>query len=188
MIIFSGNRGKWYRFLLKFKNLKESTGVFIGKGSIIANNTTIDNGSRFNGKVIIKGRGVCNIGKYVAAGDQIKIITSNHEISSVILQYKLLKSLGLHPKIGKSKDVFIGNNVWIGDNTLILPGVTIGDGAVIGAGSVVTKNVDSYAVVVGVPAKFKKFRFNEEKIKQLENMQWHKWSKEKMKQNIHLLE
>lgn len=49
--------------------------------------------------------------------------------------------------------VKIGNNVWIGDKATILPNVTIGDGAIIAANAVVTKNVPSYSVVGGNPAK-----------------------------------
>ena len=52
-----------------------------------------------------------------------------------------------------SKPITIGNDVWIGGSCVILPGVTIGDGAVVGAGSVVTKDVESYTVVAGNPAK-----------------------------------
>lgn len=49
--------------------------------------------------------------------------------------------------------VNIGKNVWIGRNVCIMPGVNIGDGAIIGANAVVTKNIPSYAVAAGVPAR-----------------------------------
>ena len=49
--------------------------------------------------------------------------------------------------------VKIGNNVWIGSNATVLPGVTIGEWSVIAAGAVVSKDVPSYTVVGGVPAK-----------------------------------
>ena len=49
--------------------------------------------------------------------------------------------------------VVIGKNVWIGDKVTILPNVKIGDGSVIGANSVVTKDVPSYCVAAGNPAK-----------------------------------
>lgn len=49
--------------------------------------------------------------------------------------------------------IIIGDDVWIGANSVILPGVQVGQGAVIGAGSVVTKDVPSYSISAGVPAK-----------------------------------
>lgn len=51
------------------------------------------------------------------------------------------------------KDVIIGENVWIGENVTILPGVNIGNGCIIGAGSVVTRNLPSYIIAAGCPAK-----------------------------------
>lgn len=53
-------------------------------------------------------------------------------------------------------EVIIEENVWVGDKVTILPGVTIGKGAVIGANSVVTKDVPSFCVVAGNPAKILK--------------------------------
>jgi galactoside O-acetyltransferase len=52
-----------------------------------------------------------------------------------------------------SADIIVEKDVWIGANAVILPGVTIGRGSVVGAGAVVTRNVESYSVVAGVPAK-----------------------------------
>ena len=55
-------------------------------------------------------------------------------------------------------EIIINDDVWIGSNAVILPNCTIGKGAIIAAGAVVTKNVDSYTVVGGVPAKLIKRR------------------------------
>lgn len=82
--------------------------------------------------------------------------------------------------------VTIGNDVWIGANVILLPGVTIGDGAVIAAGAVVTKDVEPYAVVGGVPARLIKYRFSEEKIRLLEEIKWWEWPKEEIERNIEL--
>jgi len=56
------------------------------------------------------------------------------------------------------KPVRIGAEADIGTNSVILPGVTIGRGAIVGAGAVVSRDVDPYSVVAGVPAKFLRWR------------------------------
>lgn len=53
----------------------------------------------------------------------------------------------------KDEKVIIEDDVWIGASATILPGVKIGRGAIIGAGAIVTKSVDPYTVVAGIPAK-----------------------------------
>ncbi len=53
----------------------------------------------------------------------------------------------------KDLNILVKKRASIGSNTTILGGVTIGEGAMIGAGSVVTKDVPSYTVVAGNPAK-----------------------------------
>ncbi len=72
----------------------------------------------------------------------------------------------------ETKQTHIGNDVYIGANVFVLDGVTIGDGAVVGAGAVVVHDVPPYAVVVGVPAKVVKYRFDEDTIKKLLSKQW----------------
>lgn len=62
--------------------------------------------------------------------------------------------------------------MWVGSHVLINSGVTIGDGAVIGAGAVVVKDVPPYAVVGGVPAKVIRYRFSDEIIAKLKELQW----------------
>ena len=56
-----------------------------------------------------------------------------------------------------------------------MDGIRIGDGAVIGAGAVVTKDIPPYAVAVGVPAKVKRYRFDEQTIAELLESRW--WDK-----------
>jgi acetyltransferase-like isoleucine patch superfamily enzyme len=49
--------------------------------------------------------------------------------------------------------IVIEDDVWVGFQAVILPGVTIGHGSIVGAGAVVTKDVEPYTVVVGIPAR-----------------------------------
>lgn len=53
-----------------------------------------------------------------------------------------------------------------------MKGVTVGDGAIIGAGSVVTKNVEPYAIVAGVPARVIRYRFEPDLIERLLRVKW----------------
>ena len=89
-------------------------------------------------------------------------------------------------KLRKNEPVIIGNDVWIGANVIILPGVNIGHGAVIAAGAVVTKDVEPYAIVGGVPAKLIKYRFNAEERQKLLSIAWWNWSLDKIEKNIEL--
>ena len=69
----------------------------------------------------------------------------------------------------------IGNDVWIGNRVMIKAGVTVGDGAVIGMGSVVTKDVGSYEIWAGNPARLIRRRFPEETAEKLARTEW--WNK-----------
>lgn len=65
---------------------------------------------------------------------------------------------------GDKHRVVIEDDVWIGHGSIILAPCRVGRGAVVGAGSVVTKPVQPYAIVGGVPARVLKMRFSEQEI------------------------
>lgn len=66
----------------------------------------------------------------------------------------------------------IGNDVWLGHGAIITAGVTVGDGAVIGANAVVTKDVEPYAIMGGVPAQLIRYRFDEGMRERLAKARW----------------
>lgn len=68
--------------------------------------------------------------------------------------------------------IIIGNDVWIGQDVTIKRGVKIGDGAIIAQGSIVTKDVPPYALVAGVPAVVKRYRFTNKVIQELLELRW----------------
>lgn len=68
--------------------------------------------------------------------------------------------------------VVIGSDCWIGYDVKIIEGVTIGDGAMVLAGAVVTKDVPPYAIVGGIPARIKGYRYDENTINFLLKIKW----------------
>jgi len=80
----------------------------------------------------------------------------------------------------RTQNVKIGHDVWIGHGAIIMKGVEIGTGAVVGSGAVVTKNVEPYMIVAGVPARPIKRRFSKEAADKLLDIAWWDWPREKL--------
>lgn len=70
----------------------------------------------------------------------------------------------------------LGHDVWVGQGSFIRAGVTLGTGCIVGARSVVVKDVPPYAVVAGVPATVKRFRFDDQTIARLLAVEWWRFS------------
>lgn len=102
-------------------------------------------GKRFyaNFDLTILDCGIVTIGDRVMFGPKVSIFAATHEVE---VQSR-------RDDIEYAKPVTIGNDCWIGGHVVILPGVTIGDGCTIAAGSIVTKNIPSWSVAMGSPAK-----------------------------------
>lgn len=133
------------------------------------------------------------IGKFcsIACGAKFIFNCANHTLKSLSTytfplffeEWDLSKSdIGL--AWDNKGDIVIGNDVWIGYDAVIMAGVTIGDGAIIGARAVVTKDVEPYAIVGGVPAKEIRKRFSPEIIEKLQSLKWWNWPTEKIRRSI----
>lgn len=140
--------------------------------SYVGEATTIGEGTNINGYCYLDSRlhAPIIIGKYCAIAHNLRVRTVNHKVNYPNIQFKLQNRVKGNDLTEFKGKVEIGNNVWIGDNCIILPGVKIGNGAVIGAGSVVTRDIPSYSVSAGVPARHLKFRFSKNSIDLLENI------------------
>ena len=139
-----------------------------------------------------------DIGKYCSIGANVKIIVGKHPTEKFVSTHPSFFSLKrqagftyveknfFHEVIDKDLNysVFIGNDVWIGEDVKILEGIRIGDGAIIGTGAVVTKNIESYSINVGIPAKVIKYRFEKKEIQFLLDFEW--WNRDEIwiKKNI----
>lgn len=159
------------------RNVKVARGSYIASGVIIGKCTRINNPSYIAD---------CEIGAFCAIGGRLVVRSTNHCTNTINMQdwaqKNVIKSRVKVAGFSKGR-VSIGNGVWIGDSVIILPGVSIGNGAVIGAGSVVTRPVPSYAIAVGNPARVLRYRFTEEVIRCIEDIDWWNWSYKKIREN-----
>lgn len=134
--------------------------------------------------------GACRIGRYCSFAPNTTIGPNEHPMdwltTSIVAEqptahdWDAFVSPGERSRFARSSIAFgknvaktvIGNDVWIGSNSFVRKGVTIGDGAIIGAGSVVVADVPPYAIVVGNPARVKRYRFDEKTVERLLALRW----------------
>lgn len=133
------------------------------------------------------------IGKYcsIACGTKFIFTSANHTMQSlstypfgIFFDEWDLNGSDITKSWDNKGDIVIGNDVWIGYEAVIMPGVHIGDGAIIGTRAVVTKDVEPYSIVGGLPAKVIKKRFDPIDIEKLLEIKWWNWKDEKVKENI----
>lgn len=113
--------------------------IYIGNGKQIA----IGEYCHINENVFIQG---ATIGNHVMIAPNVSILNSTHNYDNIDLPMIMQ---------GEQKDLnpTIEDDVWIGRNVVIMPNIKVGRGSVIGSGAVVTKDVEPYSIVGGVPAK-----------------------------------
>lgn len=127
------------------------------------------------------------IGKYCSLAHNLRVFLGGNHRSDWVSTYPFGhinqdvlgedKQLG-HPS--SNGDVNIGNDVWIGFGATLMSGITIGSGAVIAANSHVVRDIPSYEVWGGNPARFIKSRFSPEVISKLLEISWWDYPVEKV--------
>lgn len=150
-----------YRYLFRMKIGRDSSvhwlarfnnpsGVAIGHNTVIGNDAFLDGRHKRNGESYVRdffspSQRPLVIGNNVSIAGEVRIYTMQHDIDS--------------PDFSESEgEVTIDDYVVIGTRVTILPGVHIGKGAVVASGAVVTRDVEPYSLVGGVPAKHIRYR------------------------------
>lgn len=144
------------------KGCQFEEGCMIDSNSIIGHYTSIN---RFSIVTRSKIGNYCSIGNFVSIGPG-EHPTDNLSTSTVFCTspYEILTK----------KKCTIKNDVWIGNYSLVRRGVTIGNGAIIGAHCLVTEDVPPFAIVIGIPGKILRFRFDAKTRKKIEETSWWK--------------
>ena len=133
------------------------------------------------------------IGKFcsIACGAKFLFTSGNHAMGSlatytfpVFFDEWGLSGKDIASAWDNKGDIVIGSDVWIGYEAVILSGVHIGDGAIIGARAVVTKDVEPYTIVGGVPARPIRRRFDEDTVARLLALRWWDWDAERIRAAI----
>lgn len=138
-------------------------GARIGRYSYTGRNTTIWH---------------ADIGAFCSISWNVSIGGANHDYDRLTTHSFLYsRDFGLMPEDAEGYERFsdpcvVGHDVWIAANACICRGVTVGTGAVIAAGAVVTRAVEPYTIVAGVPARPIKKRFSQDIIDRLLATEW----------------
>jgi maltose O-acetyltransferase len=141
--------GRWIKFLAYFYPDARIRKMCLGKMSVYMGEDTFAN---YGLKVVVNSENEeykIIIGDRVSIAPNVTIISESSPNNSP----HLANIAYVRENLIKDEKVIVEDDVWIGASVTILPGVKIGKGAIIGAGAVVTKNVEPYTVVAGIPAK-----------------------------------
>ncbi|HKY29542.1 MAG TPA: acyltransferase [Pyrinomonadaceae bacterium] len=97
--------------------------------------------------VLLDDRGGIEIGDDVSISDYVNIYSHSHDLYDISTVY--------------NQTTRIGNGARLTYHSTVLAGVTVGDQAMIGSGAVVTKDVEPYHVVLGIPARTARVKASE---------------------------
>ena len=127
------------------------------------------------------------IGNFVSIANDVVFVLADEHPTSKLSTYPFKRMLlGGGEECFSKGDIVVDDDVWIGSRAQILSGVHINQGAIVAANAVVTKDVPPYAIVGGVPARVLKYRFDQDTIQKMLNIDYSKINSDFVKENEEL--
>ena len=190
-------RIKWKgKLQFKYSTRISKTSIFEGANKL-HENTRFSGAMGYGSYIGMNSTVEAYVGRFTSIAPRFETNKGIHPISSPFVSTcpMFYSTKGQCGKSFASRDMFgenrpytqIGNDVWIGQNVFATGGIKIGDGAVVLAGAVLTKDVEPYSIVGGVPAKLIKYRYDDETRAFLLKVKWWNLPIEWLEQHWELL-
>lgn len=145
----------------------------LGQGTEVRGDVEIGRYANLAGKNWI--RGDVHIGDFAAIGPETAFQSTSLEPNQPAMQQEWQRELLGKDPLPNQKPIRLGNDVWIGRDAIVLRDVNIGHGACIGAKAVVTKDVEPFEIVAGVPAQNIGWRFDKSTREKMLDIAWWDW-------------
>jgi maltose O-acetyltransferase len=100
----------------------------------------LENGATVGKHCLLDASGTLRIGSNANISGGVRLLTGSHDTTSERFE-------------AYYRPVTIGARAWVATGAIVLPGVTVGEGAVVAAGAVVSRDVEPFTVVAGIPAR-----------------------------------
>jgi len=134
---------RWLLRHVYLTDIKDHAVVYWGSEIRCHSRLSVGAHSVIGDRALLDARNGISIGENVNLSSNVSIYTEQHDHED--------------PDFKSTSDTHYGvridDRAWLGPNTIVLPRVHIGEGAVVAAGAVVTKDVEPFTIVAGIPAR-----------------------------------
>ena len=133
------------------------------------------------------------IGKFASIASMVRIGPTDHPFGHAAQHHFHYRSSDYWDDAGddaaffdkrRSRRVETGHDIWIGHGAIIKPELRLGHGVIVAAGAVVTRSVDPFMIVAGVPAVPIRARFPPKISERLMALAWWDWDHARLREAL----